>query len=338
MTPTASAVHVNRPLTNMSIAYLQDPRGFVADQVFPNIPVEKQSDVYFAYDRSDFWRNTFQKRGPGTESAGGGWKIANTPYYAHVWALHKDIDDQIRANQDSPLNLDRDATIYLSEQAQIAREVTWAAAYFTTGIWSGWTGAAVDITGVAASPGVNDALQWNDANATPIPEITTKMDAQHLLTGRRPNTLVLGRQVWSKLKDHATILDRIKYSSSAGSPAIVTRQAVAALFEIERILVMDGIQVTSAENPAFETSMTTAFIGGKNALLTYVPPNPGIMTPASGYTFSWRGYLGASGANGVVVSKFRMEWLKSDRVEAEMAYTQLQTGAMLGTFYSGIVA
>ena len=43
--PTASDVHVNRPLTNISIAYTQDASTFVADKVFPNIPVAKQSAI-----------------------------------------------------------------------------------------------------------------------------------------------------------------------------------------------------------------------------------------------------------------------------------------------------
>jgi hypothetical protein len=30
--PTAGDVHVNRPLTNISIAYMQDAAGFVADR------------------------------------------------------------------------------------------------------------------------------------------------------------------------------------------------------------------------------------------------------------------------------------------------------------------
>ena len=42
--PSRGDVHVNRPLTNISIAFLQTQEAFVADRVFPNIPVTKQSD------------------------------------------------------------------------------------------------------------------------------------------------------------------------------------------------------------------------------------------------------------------------------------------------------
>ena len=45
--PTRGDVHVNKPLTNISIAYMQMAENFIADKVFPNISVAKQSDRYF---------------------------------------------------------------------------------------------------------------------------------------------------------------------------------------------------------------------------------------------------------------------------------------------------
>lgn len=338
--PTASAVHVNRPLTNISIAYMQNAAGFVADRVFPNIPVAKQSDRYFKYDRSDAWRNQMTKRAPSTESAGGGWKLDNTPtYFADVWALHKDIDDQIRANADDPLNMDRDATTWLSQQALISREVTWAAKYFTTGIWSGPTGTAgTDVTGVSASPDSYEAIHWDDATSTPIEDVRGFSDNIWLLTGMRPNKLVLGRQVWTKLQDHPDLVARIQYTSGNNNPAIVSKQAVAAIVELDEVMVGDGIQVTSAENPSFETSMTTAAITGKNALLVYAAPSASILQPSGGYTFSWTGYLPGQGSMGQVISSFRMQQLKSDRVEAEMAFDHKLVCSDCGVFFSGIVS
>jgi hypothetical protein len=338
--PTAGDVHVNVPLTQISIAYMQDAGGFVADSVFPNIPVVKQSDRYFRYDRSDFWRNQFAKRAPGTETAGGGWKIDSTPtYFADVWGLHKDIDDQIRANADQPLDMDRDATIWLTQQALISREVTWASKYFTTGVWTGIDGSTGDVTGEASSPSGNQVLQWDAANSTPIQDVKKYNDDIHLRTGMRANKLVLGRQVWTKLSDNAELIDRVKYSGGVGNgtPAKISLQAAAALMEIDEVAIMDGIQATSSENPTFETSLTTAFIAGKNGLLVYSNPTPSLMQPSGGYTFSWSGLLGA-GSKGQRISKFRMEWLKADRCEAEMAFDQKIVAPDCGVFFSGLVA
>jgi hypothetical protein len=339
--PLSGDVHVNVPLTNISIAFMQNPAAFVADQVFPNVPVLKQSDRYYTYSRADFNRDTMRKRASGTESAGGGWRVDNTPsYFADIWALHKDIEDPIRANADSPIDLDRDSTMFLAQQALINREVNWAANYFTTGIW---TGSAVDVTGVTASPAGNTVLQWNDPNATPITDVRTNADKIHLADGGfRPNKLVLGRQVWSKLEDHGSITDRIKYGASPGAPAIVTKQAVAALMEIDSVLVMDAVKNSGAESSSevagtINAGESPAFIGGKAALLLYAASAPSLLTPTGGYTFSWTGYLGAGGM-GQRVKRFRMEHLASDRVEMEMAYTQKLVAPEMGTFFTTIVA
>jgi len=47
--PTLGDVHVNRPLTNISVAYSQEAAGveFVAGRAFPAIPVENKSDLYW---------------------------------------------------------------------------------------------------------------------------------------------------------------------------------------------------------------------------------------------------------------------------------------------------
>jgi hypothetical protein len=330
--PTTGDVHVNRPLTNISIAYMQDPAGFVADQVFPNIPVQKRSDRYWAYDRGDFNRNQMRKRAPGTESAGSGWKIDSTPtYYCHTWALHKDIDDETRANADEPLDLDRDATEFLSQQALLNREINFQTNFFTTGVWT------TDITGVAASPTAGESEQWDVASSTPIQDVKAQNDVIHGLTGYRANRLVMGRQVWTKLSDHADFVDRIKYGSSNNQPAILARAAAAAIFEIDGVLVMDGIQNTAEEKPGFESNMSHAFIGGKNALLVYAAPRPSLLMPSGGYTFSWSAFAGA-GPQGQRISRFRIDAIKSDRVESEMAYDQKVIGADLGVFFSGIVS
>ena len=88
ISPSAGDVHVNRPLTNISIAYMQDQTNFVAGRVFANIPVTKQSDAYFTYERGSWNRDEMQERAPGTESAGGTYDVAPETYYARNRAFH----------------------------------------------------------------------------------------------------------------------------------------------------------------------------------------------------------------------------------------------------------
>jgi hypothetical protein len=327
--PTAGDVHVNRPLTQISIAYMQAAEDFVASRVFPTVPVQKQSDRYFVYDRADWFRDEMKPRAPSTESAGGGWRLDNTPsYVATVYALHKDIDDQLRANQDDPVDLDRDAAEYLAQQAMIRREKQWIANFFTTGLWTG------DQTGVSASPSTNEFLQWNDPTSTPLEVVRAQRLAIKGRTGYAPNTLVVGAAVHNALVDHPDVVDRIKYGATPGAPAIVTRQALAALFEVEQYLVASAIETTSGEGAG---TATYDFLAGKAALLVYAAPRPSILAPSGGYTFAWTGYLGA-GPEGQRIKRFRMDHLNSDRIEMEIAFAQKLVAADLGVFFASAVA
>jgi hypothetical protein len=327
--PTISDVHVNVPLTNISVAYIQDAKNFIADTIFPNVPVTKQSDRYYTYDRGMFNRDEMMIRAPGGESAGGGYTVDNTPtYYAPVYAFHHDIPDQIRANTDAMVDPDRDATIFLTQKALIKREKTWVTNFFTTGKWT-----LTDITGVSASPGSNQALQWNDPSSTPIEDIRGQKTAILQSTGFEPNTLVIGQQVYDKLIDHPDIIDRVKYGQTAGAPAQIDTSDLQNLLKIQRVLVMKAVENTAKEGQ----TNSHAFIGGKSALLCYSAPQAGLMIPSAGYTFSWTGFLGAASA-GQRIKRFRMEHLESDRVEIQMAYTQKQIGADLGQFWTSIVA
>jgi hypothetical protein len=101
MNPTQSDLHVNAPLTNISVAYIQSEDTYVADKVFPRVPVQKQSDLYWKYHKSEWRRQDVQRRAPSTETPGVGWNVTTDQYFAHVYGVHKDIDDQLRANADS---------------------------------------------------------------------------------------------------------------------------------------------------------------------------------------------------------------------------------------------
>jgi hypothetical protein len=329
--PTARAVHVDQPLTNISIAFLQNASSFVASRVFPNIRVQKQSDVYYRYDRGFFNRNQAKLRAPATEAAIVGFGLDTDSYRANVIALKTQLAWQVEANADTPVQLERANTELLLHQMLIQKEVDWATRYFTTGVWG------TQYAGVASSPATNEAIRWSDqTNGDPIGDIRKARTDVMESTGFMPNTMVMSQRVMDALVDHPDIVDRIKYSGGVGNlnPAMTSAQTLAQLFELDRILVMRAIQNTAAEG----NTNAHSFIGGKNALLTYVPPTPGLMTPSAGYTFTWSGYQGASNEFGVATSRRERDLIRATEIEVEMAYTHKLVANDLGVFFSGIVA
>lgn len=319
-------IHIDTALTNLSVAYIQSASAFVANQVFPMVPVQKQSDRYFVYKREDWFRDEAQLRAPATESAGGGYDIDNTPqYFCQKYGYHKDVTEEDRVNSDAPLNADQDASDFVTNKLLLRREIAWASSYFTTGVWT------TEYTGVVAAPGANQFLQWNDANADPISDIDNRQTSIMELTGYKPNVLVLGAWVYKALKNHPDILDRIKYTQKG----IVTLDLLATLFDVDKVLVATAVKNASAKGVAESNS----FIFGKHALLCYAAPRPALKTPSAGYTFVWTGLLGANAYGGRSL-RIPMDWLGqgTERIEGEMAFDLKVVAADLGAFFASAVA
>lgn len=313
--PTSSDVHVDAILTNISVAYIQEQAAYVANKIFPTIPVEKQSDKYFIYTKGDWFRDEAQLRAPATESAGSGYTLSTATYSADVYAFHKDVDDQVRANADAPLNPDRDATTFVTQRMLLRQEIQWANDFFKTGVW------ANDVT---------PSNLWNDYTASdPIGDVETGKATMLNNTGYLPNTLVMGYDVFRQLRNHPDIVDRVKYTSAEN----VTEDILARFFGVDRILVARAIKNSGKEG----ASNSFASIYGKNAALYYVAPTPGLLTPSAGYTFAWRGVSDGMGAN-IGITRFRMPELRADRIEAQMAWDNKVIASDLGYFFSACVA
>lgn len=314
--PNETQLHLDVPLSNLSIAYTQKQTNFIAGQVFPDVNVAKRSNKYFVFDRTTFMRDAMKKRDGGEESAGSGYTLSNDSYYCDVWALHKDISDFDRASTDDPLDADRNAVMFLSQAALIRKEKQWVNDYFTTGVWGTDNTTATDWSDYVSSDPVGDV----DAAKVVILEAT----------GQDANTLAMGLRVFNQLKNHPDVVDRIKYTSSR----VVTEEVLASLLGVSRVLVPKAIEDTANEGK----TASSALMHGKHALLCHVATAPGIEVPTAGLTFNWTGLAQGFSGQGVAIDKFRMPHLKGDRIEAHCAFDLKVVGSQLGYFFSGIVA
>ena len=105
---------------------------------------------------------------------------------------------------------------------------------------------------------------------------------------------------------------------------------------MENFLVMEAVENTAAEGIA----ESSAFIGGKNALLVHTPRTAGLMTPAAGLTFAWNN-IPSTNNLGVTVESYSDDALKrqqvAEHIQVKMAYDMKVVGADLGYFFSAIV-
>jgi hypothetical protein len=323
--PTQSQVHVDAILTNISVAYMQRAENFIADKVFPIVPVDKQSDKYFVYTKNDWLRDEAKVRADGTESVGSGYNITTDTYFADVYAIHKDVGDQTRANADAPINVDREAAEFVTHRLLTRREIQFVNDFMKDGVW------ANNASGVSStSPTTGQFTQWSNYTASdPIEDIEEAKSDILSVTGYEANTLVLGYDVFRALKNHPDLVDRIKYTSSQ----TITEDMLARMFDIDRVLVSKAVNATNAEGATEAYQFTT----GKTALLAHVAPSPGLLTPSAGYTMQWTGVSGGLGLT-IGTSSFRLESLKATRIEAELAFDNKVVSSDLGYFWKDAVA
>lgn len=325
--PDVGDVHVNVPLTNLSVGYQN--ADYVADTLFPIVYVDKQSNSYITYDKSHWFRDEAQLRAPGTWAEESGWTTGSGTYFAQNYALAKSIPDELRANADSWARLDQDATYFVTDKLQMRREVAWATSYFKTGVWS------TDRTGVASSPSASQFIKFSDYGASsPITVFRTYGRTMREKILRRPNTLVIGEFFFDVIADHPDFIERIKGAASPGSPAVVNERLLAQVLGLERVVIASAMYTTTAEGVA-EASVTYSNIFDDDALLLYVPASPSLMTPAAGYTFIWSSAM--TGNAPQFIRRLRDDRGRKDIIEGHTYYDQKLTAADAGLFLNDAV-
>jgi len=296
--PTARDVHVDRPLSNIAIAYRNDT--YIADQVFPQVPVENQSDVYFIFDKGAWFRLPDKSmRAPGTRAPRIDYTLTTGCYFCVEYALANGIPDEVRDNADDPLQPDENATTFVTSNLLNLYEDRVATLVTACANWAN-----------SASP----TTQWDSATSDPVNDIDTARNTVLKEIGRLPNTLVMGWEVWTALKDHPDLLDRIKHTQRG----ILTSDLAAEVFEVDRLLV--GKAVKDSATLEGETA-SMGFVWGKQAILMYVSPAPALMEPAAGYTLVWRPFE---------TSRFHEDQERQDVVEVRHNIDEVITGSDAG--------
>jgi hypothetical protein len=332
---TASQVHIDQPLTNLTVAYLQSQDNFIADKVFPNVPVDKKTNKYYIYDRENFYRTEVAARAPRTRSQRIGMSISNATYTAEVRSLSTDFDFETLANADTALDIRRGASEMLTHNLLIDREKRFMSTFFGTGIWT------TEYEGVAnaSNNSATRVTQWDDyTNSTPIVDVTNARRAMQVASGGfKPNKMVVSRDAHDTLINHPDILARINGGATVTQTALITQAKLAEIFEVAEYHIADAIENTAKEG----LTESLSFVATKKAALYYCPPSAGLMVPAAGYNFTWNELDNASGY-GVDIRSYTGDFLRVEGVaellEANMAYDQKVVGADLGVFFNTILS
>lgn len=264
-----SKAYVDQALSDISNAYRNDSGKFLADQIFPILNVPKKTGIYFEYNKENLASPTSTVR-----TGRGSTPVAEFSTVQKTYGPLQEHDLKTFITKDeydmyvSPLDPETDAVNLLNDKMLIEKEVALAAKLSNTGI----------ITQNAA-PGT----QWNATTGAgkPFLDIEAGVNTMQKNGLVAPNTIFMGYEVWSQLKNHADLLSRVQYSQLG----FLTSEIFKNLFGdmgINNIFIGSAVYNSAAEGVA----ASNGYIWGKNLWLGYINPTPGIRRLNGGYTLT----------------------------------------------------
>lgn len=292
--PGVNEVHLDALLTNVSVGYKN--LKYISDELFPEVPVTKQSDKYNIYDPTmDEFLVEGDIRAPGTDARVTDMALSRDQYYAKEHALAAPITDEERANQDVGVNLEMRKTKFLTGKILLGQEKQ-----------------VVDqITASGALPGatLSGTGQWSHTSSDPQAAVDAQKTTIIKAVAQVPNTLALGYDVYEKVRRHPAVIEWYKRKIGMEADKFPGVEELQSYFDVPRVLVGTALRKTTAKGAA----ATNAFVWAGLALLCYVSPGGPQEEACLGAKFRWT--LGPQTINGAGVRRWRVDSRKTDYIE-----------------------
>lgn len=310
--PTPQDMHVDAILSEFAMRYMN--ADYIAERSFNVVPVKKQSDKYFKFDKGAWFRDEAAVRAPTTESKASGYTLSTDNYFADEWAIHTLVPQEAFDNADDPLNPEQDAVDFCMNLVKLRIERLLGTKVMTAANWA--ANNSEDAAGLWAAGGGN----------TFIADMEAGIEAILKNTGKRPNMAIMDPATLLQIKQETTVLDRIKYTERG----IVTAQLIASLFDLDEVLIGSAVY-SSAGEKADASDFTPAYIwetnAGKGSCLLYYKDRggPSARSVDSVKSFEWKGGDGyPKGARSFWVTAPRSLWIETfHRLDAKIVGNDL---------------
>lgn len=266
--------YVDPVLTNLSQKWTNGTGEYIAEQLFPVITVPKPTGKYWAYNKDNL-----RAGGTNIDLRTGRSKTAEVtfgkslkdfgPLQEH--AMKDFISKDEYRDTDSPLDVETDVVDNLNEVMLLSEEISLATMLRSTSV-------------ITQNTTLSGTSQWSDyGNSNPFSDIKSAIIAARSASFKAPNTITFSQDVWLALVDHPDLLDRIKWSNLG----VVTEADFLRLFApygIQKILVGKAMYDNAIEGQ----TATVGSVWGKDVILSYTTPTPGLRTVNGGYTLRLR--------------------------------------------------
>ncbi|BAV64769.1 capsid protein [Sphingobium cloacae] len=272
---------VDAVLTAISIGYKNPASAYIADIALPRMSVSAEKFKWTEYPLEEAFNvpdGRVGRRGRVQQlEFGGSEKTSSTEDFGFESPIpNSDIDAAREARNRGVSTFDPEghAVMMLTDTLLNVREVRAAGIVHNPATYA--AGRKVTLAGNS---------QFSDyANSDPIGVIKTGMDATLVL---RPNTMVMGRAVWSKLSSHPKVVNAVK--GNVADSGIVTIEQFTELLRgegIQKVVVGDSWYNTA--KPGQPVALSRAW--GKHIAMYHL--NPVANPEGGGVTFGYTAQYG----------------------------------------------
>lgn len=250
MTELDSTYPVDVERTAIAVGYAN--RAYVADRVLPRVRVRRKAYSYTAYPLDESFTVPDTLVGRRSQPSMIHLTASETAGVCRDFALEDAIPRADVENVPATVRDPRDrSAMTLADLLAIGREKRAADLAFSA--------AAYPAAGKSTLQG---SAQWSDADSDPVTAIVTAAEGMVV----PPNRMLLGSQVWAKLRTHPKLVGALGRRKTESGIAL--REEAAELFELDEIVV--GQAWINAANPGQDASL--ARVWGKHALLYRADP------------------------------------------------------------------
>jgi hypothetical protein len=259
-------------------------QGFVGEALFPTVPVTDKSAKYYVFtDRHTTRTPEVDYRAPGTQANEiPGMALSSDTYFTMEHALQMAVTDEERENipAGSGLNPEADAVEILTGKLTTAREIAIKNLVSTPGNYATGHSKALIATG-NGTPGSATWSTSDYADADSDPALVIETAKRRVARAGSPplNTAIIPGPVMSFLRWHPKLLAKFTNISSSN---LTDADVIATLGLTGWNVIVPEAQYNTA---AVGQAASMDYIWGDTVVLAYVPPAPGLKTPAFGYQF-----------------------------------------------------
>ena len=310
--PPIGQLHVDRALTNVSIMYKN--QNYKADEVWPPLPVDKRSNLYFVYDPSTMVLGSpldanglpDSIREPGDEASEAGYTLSTSPFYCREMAKKTIVTDAEVAIADDPLQPATDATIFLTNLVALDNERVVAAKVCNRSNYNSANKVALTTGGTGTS-----WKQTASTNSDPFANFTAGRLAILASCFQEPNALQLSINSAQYLSQHPNYRDRYKYVNQAG---VTEKRLVQPMVNGMDVIECGAQAATSKAGQTLATgAVWVADDSTDEAVMFYRSPDLGPKTLHFGRTFEAPD--DTLNTRGFSVRRYRWEPKKGEYVE-----------------------